>query len=293
MDAVASVTQDSTGSETSEAIVSSPRPALTNRLALLASRAALAAAVLLLVGTAGLYVFRTSYADKIYPSVYVQGAEIGGMTYSDAKSAIEAESSSLLASEVTFTYGQQRWSATLQELGVSLDVARTLDCAYLVGRESDARDRVDSTLSLVNKQRTVPLSFSLNEQAFNTWFTQVDVALGRPSQDAGISVVDGRIDLVEDRDGLVVDRQRARLLVVSSLQSSTAFAGPLPTVSDPAAVHVSDLAPLVMQLDAALSDSIKLAYGKDRWRLTSVDLGQFVVQAIDSERTGADAVAVT
>jgi len=172
-------------------------------------------------------------------------------------------------------------------------VARTLDSAYLVGRESDARDRVDSTLSLVNQQRTVPLSFSLNEQAFNTWFDQVDTALGQPSQDAGISVVDGRIDVVEDRDGLVVDRQRARLLVVSSLQSSTAFAGPLPTVSDPAAVHVSDLAPLVKQLDAALSDSIKLAYGKDRWRLTSADLGQFVVQTVDTERTGTAAVSVT
>src|SRR5215203_4133258 len=158
MDAVASDSQDSTGSAISEATVPSPRPALANRLAVLASRAALAAAVLLLVGTAGLYVFRTSYADKIYPSVYVQGADIGGMTYSGAKSAIEAESSTLLSSEATFTYEQQRWSATLQELGVSLDVARTLDSAYSVGRESDARDRVDSTLSLVNKQGTVPLS---------------------------------------------------------------------------------------------------------------------------------------
>ena len=293
MDTGVSAPQDSSGALDAQPIVSAPRLDIRNRLAVLASRAALAIAVLLLVATAGLYLFRASYADKIYPSVYAQGADIGGMTYSDAKSAIEVESAPLLGAEVTFTYEQQRWTATLQELGVSLDVARTLDAAHAIGREADARERVDSTLGLVNERRTIPLSFSLDEATFNTWFDQVDSALGQPSQDAAITVVDGRIDVVPDRDGLVVDRERARLMIVSSLESAAPFAGPLPTIADPAAVHVADLQPAIQQLDKSLSDSIKLAYGKDRWRLTAIDLGQFVVQLVDPSRSGPAAVTVT
>lgn len=266
---------------------------ISSSLFLIASRVALALAILVLVAAAGLYTFRSTYADKVYPSVYVQHVNVGGMSYSEAKSAVESDANTLLGSQLTFTYEGRRWSPTFAELGVSLDLSSTLDTAFAIGREDDARERVGSTLGLANGRRTVGLAFTFDEKQFNNWLDQVDSDLGQPSQDAAIVVSDGKIETIQDRDGLVVDRERARLLVVSGLQAMTPYAGDLPTIADPANVHVADLASAIQTLEQALDSSIKLAHNKDRWRLTSTDLGQFVHQTVNPDASGAAAVKLS
>jgi vancomycin resistance protein YoaR len=267
--------------------------ALSSRLILVASRALLSVAALVLLAAAGLYAFRTSYADRVFPSIYVQGTNLGGISYPEATDALQASSESLLAAQVTFTYEGQRWSPTLEELGVSLDITRTLNSAFDVGRERDARDRVASTLDLVNGQRSIPLSLALDVAQFNAWLDKIDADLGQPARDAYLVVEDGKVTMVPDMDGLVVDRERARLLVVTGLETMRPFAGALPTIADAAKIHVTDLEPAKTQIETALSSSIKLMYGKDRWRLTPKDLGQFIVQTANPGVSGPDAVVVS
>ncbi|MCC6792430.1 MAG: VanW family protein [Thermomicrobiales bacterium] len=261
-----------------------------SRFSLVVSRAVLSLAMLILLAAAGLYVFRASYEDRIYPSIYVMGSDFGGMTYPEAKDALQVSASSLLNAELTFTYQERRWTPTFAEIGVELDSASTLNALFDIGRELDARDRVASTIDLVNGERAIPLTLSLNEAAFNAWLDQVDLDLGSPGQDAYLIIDDGEVTVVPDVDGIAVDRDRLRLLVVEGLGVNTPFAGALPVTADPANVHVADLEPALAQLDTALGKSIKLAHGKKRWKLTPADLGQFVVQTTTPGKRGAEAV---
>lgn len=266
---------------------------LSNRLSLVASRAVLAVAVLVLLAAAGLYAFRATYADRVFPSVYVQGNDIGGMSYSEARDAIQASSQPLLATQLTFTYEGRRWTPTFEQLGVSVDMTRTLDSAFQVGREEGARDRVRSTLDLVNGQRSIPLSLTLNETLFNAWLDQVDIDLGQPARNAYFAFDGDKLTIVPDMDGLVVDRERTRHLVITSLQSSTPFAGALPTIADPANVHAADLEPAKTRIEAALAKPIKLTHGKNDWKLKGSDLTPFIVQSVKPGLSGPDAVEIS
>jgi hypothetical protein len=262
----------------------------SRRFSLVVSRAVLSLAVLILLAAVGLYAFRASYEDKVYPSIYVMGSDFGGMTYPEAKDALQASAATLLDSQMTFTYEGRRWSPTYAEIGVQLDATATLNTLFDIGREPDARNRVSSTLDIVSGKRAIPLTLSIDETTFNAWIDSIDADLGTPGRDAYLVIEDGKVSVEPDVDGIAVDRSRLHTLVVEGLGANQAFAGELPTTADPASVHVADLESARLKLESALDTSIKLAYGKERWKLTPSDLGQFVVQTSAPGHVGAAAV---
>lgn len=263
------------------------------RFSLFVSRTVLSLSILIFFAAAGLYAFRFSYRDQVFPSVFVMGADLGGMSYSEAEQTVKMSAEPLLSSRLTFTYEGRRWSPSFAEIGVELDAARTMNAIFGVGREADARDRIGTALDLVNGRRAIPLSFSLDERQFNAWLNRVDAELGNPTRNAFLVIQDGAVAVVPDVDGLAVDRDRLRYLVIEALGIGTPYVGALPIIADKAEVHALDLEPAKQRVEAALAKPIKLVYGKQRWKLMPADLGQFVVQTAVSGASGPAAVELT
>ncbi|MBZ0306069.1 MAG: peptidoglycan binding domain-containing protein, partial [Anaerolineae bacterium] len=102
----------------------------------------------LLVGTGILLLFFTLLAllagyqfmtqDQIYPGVSsVYGVNLGGMTRSEAISALRSQPNYGDEAHFVFQYGSQQWEYSGEELGVRFDVEATVDAAYNVGREGN------------------------------------------------------------------------------------------------------------------------------------------------------------
>jgi vancomycin resistance protein YoaR len=259
--------------------------ATSQRFATIAARLALAAAILVMLGAAGLYAFRTSYEGRVYPSVYVSDIDLSGMSYADAQNTLNSRAAQIEATTASYTNGTKTWSPTLQQLGVVVDASTSLSQAYGVGRQSDARDRLTSALGIAGSSHTFALKIDLNQSTLNQWFDLVDRDINQNPKNATLSVVDGKVVLDQSADGLVVDREQARAMILSSLQAMGAFTGTLPVKIVPAAVHTNDLQDVQNKLTAALATPIKLTFGKSKWTLTAAELGQFVV--IDKDGTGA------
>ncbi len=265
----------------------------SSRLRLVAARTTFALAMVVLIAAVGLFAFRTLYADKIYPSVSVAGVQVGGLTSEQAGAKLQSQADAILASTLTLTFGNQTWNPTLGELGVSVDLPAALASAYEIGRETDARSRVDSAVTLIQGERTVPLHLQVNQTSLNGWFDQVDADIALPASDAFLVIENGVVTVVPDQNGTQVDRDAARAIVVSSLETLQPFQGALPTKAAVAQIHVVDLAIARSHLETALKTPVKLEYGKSNWALTGVDMGGFVIVDIDPAKTGASAVTLS
>lgn len=68
--------------------------------------------------TAGAYVYERSSADQILPGVQVVGIDVGGMSRSEAFSAVMSEADAVLDRRVTITVGERRWVRSFGQLGV-------------------------------------------------------------------------------------------------------------------------------------------------------------------------------
>jgi vancomycin resistance protein YoaR len=270
-----------------------PTLGLGPRLSRFVSRAVLGLALLLLAAAATMYWFRSSYQDRIYPAIHVAGINVGGQSIDSAQQEIEQQAAAFEASQAFFTYQDKQWKPTLRELGVTVNADASLDAAAAIGREDDAQTRMRSAWRLLRDDRTVPLTVSLDEATLNRWFNRVDGDLGIAPHDAQLQIKDGKVTVLPEVAGTVVDREQVKKALVSALAGLKAPSGPLTTVSRAPRVHASDLQIAKQQLERALSQPVKVTFNRKSWDLSPTDLGNFVVQQIDDTKSGAAAVTVT
>ncbi|MCC6791746.1 MAG: VanW family protein [Thermomicrobiales bacterium] len=250
-------------------------------------------AVLLLLAAGALLTVEQRYDGRIYPSVMAGGIDLGGKSLDDARSLLQSDADARQTQVVTFTYGGKTWTPTLAELGIAIDVERTLDGAYDVGREETARTRISNLTGLLRNDRQVPLSVTVDQAVLNGWFDAVDADLGLTPHDAYLRIDGSEVTIEPEVEGTVVDRGKATEIVMQGAQALYIPDGDLPVTATVAKVRAGDLADAQASLALALSKPVKLKYGKDRWTLQPEDLSGFVTQSVDPAKRGADAFSVT
>jgi len=270
-----------------------PTLGLGPRLSRFLSRAVLGLALLILATAASLYWFRSSYDGRIYPAISVSGVDLGGKSMSGAEQAIEQQAASIEGARASFTYQDKHWEPTLAELGVSVDADAALDAASAIGREDAAQARVRSAWHLLREDRDIPLTISLDETTLNRWFDQIDADLGITPHDAELRVTGGKVSIVPEVAGTVVDREQTKASLISALSTLQAPSGTLATIPRTPRVHAADLEGSKLRLEQALSQPVTVAFNKKTWTLDPADLGNYVVQSVDEDKTGAGAVTVT
>ena len=80
--------------------------------------------------------YQIYYDGLIYPGVSVWGADLSGMTPSEAASALNGQFHYPQTVTITFRDGQNIWPMTAGDLGVQFDIERTVQAAYEVGRDT-------------------------------------------------------------------------------------------------------------------------------------------------------------
>lgn len=259
----------------------------------LASRAVIGVAALLLVVAGALQWLQSSYDDRVFPSVYVADMNLGGMTVAEATNTLDERVDALNEAGITFSYGGQRWTPRLEELGVTFNAKWSLDRAFEVGRELDSWDRMTSTTGLLRNDNRVPLTIELDRDKLNAWFDRVDGELGLPPHEAYLVIEGDQVRIEPEVEGTIVDRGAAEQVLYSVLDRLEPVQGALPVISKTAIIHADDLIQAQQQLQTALSEPIDLEYGRERWTLDPADLGQFVVQTVDPTKQGPAAFSVS
>ena len=249
---------------------------------------AVAAAIALLIGAGSLLVFRSMYGGKVLPSVSVGGVPVGGMSQADAQAAVDQRASSILNTQIVFTYAGQTWTTSPASLGVTAGTQDAVSTAYGLGRESDAGDRLGSALTLARSSKVVPLQFVINPNQIQTFANQVNADINQLPKNATVSVVDGKVQTTPEQDGVIVDVNALTSIVSSSLSGSEAFRGALPTVNKVAYIRSTDIQPQVAQLNTMLAEPVKLTYKSKHWTLTPSDLGKFIVLTESKTKPGYD-----
>lgn len=148
--------------------------------------------LLLLVGAlavaGSLVALDRRYAGKIYPNVSVRGVSVGELTPAMARAALERQFASFLAQPVTLTYGDQIWTPTLAELGVSLEIDRAVEQAYLAGRGHDPFTNLGEVFTVYRDGLELPLHLTVDQAVMQAYLLSRAVQVERPASDARIAL---------------------------------------------------------------------------------------------------------
>ena len=263
--------------DTSRRIVTyAPSPALNRHLTRLLPRAITGLALLLLVLTIGLFAFRAFYSERIYPAVTVGDVPVGGLTTSEAQDRLAERAAGLEQGTVAFSYAGQTWTPTLAEMGVTIELERSLAEARALGRSDDARSRLAFTVDSLQEDQFVALRSVVDEQVLNTWFDKVDREIGTPAVDAKVQLTGTQATIVPESTGIVVDRTATKSAILSALTSLAPASLELPTVIDRPVIYAADLEQVRSDVQDTVSSPVRVTFESTSWFVEAETLVQFL-----------------
>src|SRR5215213_7284503 len=262
-------------------------PASLRALALgaagLAALLGLALAVILLT-------VRATHAERIFPAVSVADVSFESMTIDQAGAALADRAAAIESSPITFKHGDQSWTATLRDVGVSIDENEALSRAVGYGREDSAFRRLRAVAALARSGEQLPMPISLDFKQLDRWFDEIDRGLGTPPRNASVQIQGSTVVIVPEVDGVVVDRDRARGEVESQLLNLTPIQAELPVSTKIASIRATDLEPARDLLLRAMANPVQVSNAGGLWTLPASDLAQFLRQDVGAGDNGAPAI---
>jgi len=154
-------------------------------------------------GAAGTFWLDRAYADRVYPNVSLQGVPVGGNTRPQAQQAVETAFAAFAQQPVTLRVGDRTWQPTLQELGVTLDVSRSVDQAVALGRDTDQLGALRQVLRGV-QPTNVPLQVVVNGTKLDTYLREVAAGVEVKPQEATIAFENGQVRTTPSQNGRMV-----------------------------------------------------------------------------------------
>ncbi len=163
--------------------------------------------VALLAGLGSCLAFGTSLNGKLYDNVYVNEQNIGGLTPDAARVALNARLAPYLDAPITLTNNGTQWMPKLADLGMRVNINRTVDEAYRAGRSGGPLGRLWRAVEMKQgAKQYVPLYLQVNEQTLATYLDGAQAQLGTLQRDASVAVKGNQIVVTPGTDGTKLDR---------------------------------------------------------------------------------------
>src|SRR6266567_416796 len=206
---------------------------------------AFVAVLVLLLGGAAFagYRYDRAAASRILPGVSVAGVDVSGMTRGEALRVLEPLASSILDRSIEIRAGNRRWTVTPGSLGTKVDLAGAVDEALGVQRSLRWPTRLYHRLMHRPLDRRIGLRVSYDSNAVWKFADALATQMDRPSRDASLSFVHGKVETTRSKAGVTVRQAQVRTSLMGALRSDTS------TVN----VKVRRMAPAVTEDDLGMT----------------------------------------
>lgn len=237
---------------------------------------------LVLAGLANL-VFDSQYRDRIYPGVTMAGADLGGLTTSQAAERLAEQINYPSIGKVVLKDGSKMWITRPADLGFTVDTEVCAQAAYLVGRQHGSLTRLADKLSAWSSGVNLPPLINYDGRLARQYLERIAAEVDRPTIEASLAVTDLEVVVKPGQIGRKVDIQASLEPLEAQLRSLTDGIVPLVIREDaPAILDANEQAqvarailsaPLALQLPA--SDAQAGALGP--WKIEPSTLAGWLV----------------
>jgi vancomycin resistance protein YoaR len=162
-------------------------------------------ACLLLVGVVA-FVFLAGGGDKISSGVSIGSVDVGGMTKDEARKTVQSDASATFQ-KISFGTGEDGFSISGDDLGVSVNAASAVDEAYSIGRRGNAFHRISDAVRSHLGGVQVDLVAGYDEDKAKSALAKAAEGYNQEPQDASFTVTDdGKVEVKEAQNGRVLDQ---------------------------------------------------------------------------------------
>ncbi|MBU1177894.1 VanW family protein [Patescibacteria group bacterium] len=240
--------------------------------------------VLLCLSISGAYLLSLDlfYKDRFYPQTTIAGADVSGQTKKEVRDTLYPKVSTFNES-LKFVYQDQIRETKPENIGIYIDVERTLDQAFQVGRDSLTWWSVVDRMSLLYGDNiSVDLSYRVDDEVFNNYVAE-ELAFGEASQDLSLSYREGDFVVKEGQEGRGVSSKYLLALLAHNILDSSLEPINIPVDTTYSRVAKNELQLAKLEARKIMGAPFKLHYVDKQWEISPEELVDWVDFTIRSD----------
>ena len=216
------------------------------------------------------------YYNKIHAGVSISGHSMGGLTRDEAVAEVTKLVDGSQSDRILLTSPKKNWPVMPDVAGTQVDAAGTVAAAMDVSRSGNFITSIGHRFRLFFHHVDVPIKGTVDSAKMDALIASVAKVLDVPAVNAGLTIKDGKITVIEDKPGTVVDRDKLRQQLKALLFSFHATELPVPMKVDTPAVVAQDTQKAVDEAKTMISADVVLQGDSQSWTLTPDQIVSFM-----------------
>lgn len=216
--------------------------------------------------------YNSLIGDRVLPNTYIGDLAISGKSRLEAENLISRKFDDLGASPITFVIDDQKVTATLADLGINLDGEETLDKIFSLGRSGNLVSNSEVRMGAIFKRTDIHPDYRLDFETFS-YFVETNLgSLEEKPANASIGYAGGKVEILPQKSGWVIDRNLLLLQVVEKVESLEGGEIAVNLVETAAEIDSEASQKALAKVQSLQRTKISLSWGHDVWRLTNDSL---------------------
>jgi vancomycin resistance protein YoaR len=227
--------------------------------------------------------YHLAYAQKVIPGVVVAGIKIGNRSPAEVQQILQSRVSSVTKRSIRFTYQDNTYTFTLDELGVGYDLGQTIQDALRVGRSGNIfRDLREEVIVWFRGKEIVPV-LKINDEKFQSALATITDELDSKAQEAQFAFDDhGALIIKEASPGRVVDQERLKKELQDNLESFSNEEITIALKDIPPRLTAADLEAVKPQVEKAVANPPRLEFKRQTWQPAAAEVLDFIALKKDA-----------
>ncbi len=228
-------------------------------------------------------VYHFIYAKRIIPGVRIAGIRVGGMTFSQARKALE-DKEQKTTKELKLKFENKEFLIRAQEVNLTYDWDATVSRAFEVGRTGnlivDTKDKIAGLI----KSLYVPSSNDYDEESLGVKFSIIKGEINKDVVLSGLVLSsDGELTVTPSQNGRKVIDEGLYSLVVGAFDRLDFSDRDIPTKVVTPQITEKDVTQFISIAKEVISEDLVVAYGEKSWVFDK----PLLLDLISFEKTGS------
>jgi vancomycin resistance protein YoaR len=232
---------------------------------------------LLVIVTALVAWYELGHSDRVYRGVSVLGQEVGGLSKADAQAALAAASAGYPAESLTASGSGRNWTLTAADMGVAVDVDKTLDLAMSVGRNGELLDNFRTQLNALFSGTQITPVLQHDAAKVQQIATNIAAEVDQHSVSSKLEKgEDGIVRITPSSSGTLVDQEALSTAIAASVDTVPFAPVEVTTIVEAPEVTEAKLEGAKSQALALTEQPIVLSAGEQSWTMEPTELRQLL-----------------
>ena len=223
----------------------------------------------------GLLTYQIYFLNRVYLGVEIGGVDAGQLSRSETRQLVARQAADLLSQPLTLVTDRGTFTFSAEQLGARVDIDRTVNTAFAVGRQGNLARDIRVQLQALNQPVKITPIISFDTGPANNALLQLARQLDRPAKDAQLLLNGTAVQAIPAENGYAVDIPASRELIRQAIL--TRNSAPVTLVTHTTEPAITVVEPAKNTLSEILSAPLSLTFDGRQWTIPPETLAAWTV----------------